>query len=173
MDIAKQYCKGCQNNITLDNFTEGFKTCDRCRAKGLRRYYNNPDYYKEKRKEWNENNPEKVKEANDRARAKASEENGTVLYVNMKWSGVNNPNTKKEHFIRRMSENKLIQKIWKFKMNQTVNILMNKDANFIVTLPVDVLKFGLINGDHILGVRHINTTKQINYPSWISPYRTI
>ena len=153
MDIAKQYCKGCQNN------SEGFKTCDRCREKQLRRYYN------KKGQEWNESNPEKRKEASDRARAKASEKNTTVLYVNTKCSGATNPNTKKEHFIRRMSENKLIQKSLKIKMNQTVNILMNKDANFIVALPVDVLKFGLINGDHISGVTHINTTKQVNYPS--------
>ena len=63
MSPDKQYCKGCQHNRTLDNFTEGFATCNRCRAKQLRRYHNNPEYYKQKKKEYRENNPEKIKEA--------------------------------------------------------------------------------------------------------------
>ena len=73
MDTTKQYCKGCQNNRTLDKFTEGLKTCDRCRAKQLRRYHKNPEYFHEKNKEWKQNNPEKVKEASARAREKASD----------------------------------------------------------------------------------------------------
>ena len=41
MDTTKLYCKGCQNSRTLARFTEGFKTCNTCRAKQSRRYYNN------------------------------------------------------------------------------------------------------------------------------------
>ena len=41
MDTIKQYCKGYQSNIVLERFTEGFQTCDSCRAKQSRRSYNN------------------------------------------------------------------------------------------------------------------------------------
>ena len=63
MSSDKQYCKGCQNNRTLDNFTEGFVSCNRCREKQLNRYHKNKEYYKQKKKEYRENNPEKIKEA--------------------------------------------------------------------------------------------------------------
>ena len=57
----------------------------------------------------------------------------------------------KEPFIKRMSENKFTQKSWKMKMNQTVNMWTKRDAHFIavsLVYTVNVLKFGLINGDH-------------------------
>ena len=63
MGTTKQYCKVCQNDRTLDDFADGVKTCNRYRAKQLRRYHNNPEHFQQKEKEYAENNPAEMKEA--------------------------------------------------------------------------------------------------------------
>ena len=143
MDITKQYCKGCQNNRTLDNFTEGFKTCNKCR---------------EKRKCGGKPTLKKLKKQKQKL-----QKNTIVLYVKEKSNGAKSLSMKREHVIRRMLEEKLTLKNLKMKMNQTVDIMIMKVAHFIVALLVNALVFGLTDGDYIEEVRFINTIQQVNY----------
>ena len=62
MDTTKQYCSSCQNNRTIDKFTEGFKSCDRCREKKLKRYHRLRDHYLDLKKEYQQNHKEEIAE---------------------------------------------------------------------------------------------------------------
>lgn len=70
MDVAKQYCKGCQTNRALDAFENGFLSCNKCREKGRNRYQRNQDYYLNYSKQYHQNHPEKIKEAKTKYRDK-------------------------------------------------------------------------------------------------------
>ena len=62
MEIERRYCSTCMFNQKADKFEEGFKTCNICRAKNKRHYHNNPEKYREYRREDRKNNPEKYQE---------------------------------------------------------------------------------------------------------------
>ena len=62
------YCKRrllkCQRDVKIDSFEGGFKTCNVCREKGRRQYHNiyTTEKCAERKKQFKENNPEKYKE---------------------------------------------------------------------------------------------------------------
>ena len=62
METEKKYCSGCQRDVKLEGFEEGFKNCNTCREKKRRQYHKNPEKYAEYKKQFKENYPEEYKE---------------------------------------------------------------------------------------------------------------